>query len=60
MFNFFKKEPAKKLQKLYDKKLVDAMEAQRNGNIALFAQLSSEADQLLKKLDEELELTKEK
>ncbi len=52
MFNIFKTDPAKKLQKLYEKKLEEAMQAQRNGNIELFAKLSVEAESLLKKLDE--------
>ncbi|MEH0862311.1 DUF6435 family protein [Halobacteriovorax sp. DPLXC-1] len=42
----------KKLEKKYQKKLVEALEAQRNGNIALYSELSSEADKILKEIEE--------
>lgn len=51
MFNFFKKDPLKKIEKLYQSKLTEAMNAQRGGNIQEFARLSEEADVILKKLE---------
>ncbi|WP_299270083.1 DUF6435 family protein [uncultured Psychrosphaera sp.] len=42
--NKFKKDPTKKLVKLYDRKLEEAMLAQRNGNIRGYAMLTAEAE----------------
>lgn len=50
MLDFLFGTPEKKLQKKYEKIMKDAMEAQRSGNIALFAKLSSEAESLLHKI----------
>ncbi len=50
MFGFLKSDPAKKLRKQYDAKLAQAQQAQRNGDIKGFAELSSEADAIWKKL----------
>ncbi|MCM8541646.1 MAG: DUF6435 family protein [Lentisphaeraceae bacterium] len=47
MFGFFKTDPVKKAEKLYQSKLTEAMNAQRSGNIQLFAELSAEAEILL-------------
>lgn len=44
MFSFFKKDPTKKLNKLYDRKLEEAMLAQRNGNIRSYAMITAEAE----------------
>jgi hypothetical protein len=51
MFGLFKSDPAKKLRKQYDAKLEEAMNAQRNGNIRGYAQLSEEAEALWKQLE---------
>ncbi len=51
MFNIFKRNPIPKIEKLYEQKLEQAMNAQRNGNIELYAKLSVEAQELLKQLD---------
>ncbi|UTW06610.1 DUF6435 family protein [Pseudomonas benzenivorans] len=51
MFGLFKSDPLKKLRKQYDAKLEEAMNAQRNGNIRGYAQLSEEADALWKQLE---------
>ncbi len=51
MLNFLKKDPVKKSEKLYKRKLTEAMNAQRTGNIQEFARLSKEADLLLKELE---------
>ncbi|MFY7992402.1 MAG: DUF6435 family protein [Bacteriovoracaceae bacterium] len=52
MFGFLKSDPKKKLQQEFEKKLADAVEAQRNGNIELYAKLSTEAEEILKKIEE--------
>ena len=46
MFSFFKKDPTKKLNKLYDRKLEEAMLAQRNGNIRAYAMITVEAEKI--------------
>ena len=46
MFNLFKSDPVKKLDKQYHAKLKAAMESQRNGNIRMYAQLSAEAESI--------------
>jgi hypothetical protein len=50
MFGLFKTDPLKKLRKEYDKVLLDAMNAQRNGNIRLYAQLTEQADSIYQKI----------
>lgn len=52
MFSFLKKDPSEKLQKQYNEKLEAAMSAQRNGDMRLYAELSAEADELYKSLQE--------
>ncbi len=52
MFGMFKKDPIKKLQEDYAKKLTEAVEAQRNGKIELFANLTVESEEILKKIEE--------
>ncbi len=44
MFSFFKKDPTKKLNDLYERKLEEAMLAQRNGDIRSYALITSEAE----------------
>ncbi len=51
MFGLFKKDPVKKLQKQYHDKLEEAMHAQRNGDIRSYSALSTEADKLLKAIE---------
>jgi len=46
MFSIFKKNPLKKLNKLYLAKLEQAMIAQRNGDIKSYSTLATEADHL--------------
>lgn len=50
MFSISKANPTKKLNKLIDIKLEQAMHAQRNGDIKLYSQLTFEADQMQKKV----------
>jgi len=51
MFGLFKKDKKKKLEKAYADLLTKATNAQRNGDMALFAKLSSDADKVLKEID---------
>lgn len=51
MFGFLKSDPVKKLQKEYEKISEQAMQAQRNGNIELFAELSQKAEEIGKEID---------
>ena len=50
MFGLFKKNPLEKLEKDYQSKLQQAMEAQRSGNIQGYAELSVEADGIYQKI----------
>ncbi len=51
MFGLFKSDPTKKLEQEYSKLLEKAMNAQRNGDIELYGNLSHEAEEVLKKID---------
>ncbi len=50
---FWQKNRASKLQKEYEKKMQEAMNAQRSGNIQLSAQLNQEAEEILAQIQEE-------
>jgi len=55
MFGLFKSSASsqvKKLQKAYESKLGEAMQAQRRGDIHSYSMLSEEADKLHKQLTE--------
>ncbi|MCL7929980.1 DUF6435 family protein [Halomonas llamarensis] len=47
MFGLFKRDPKKKLQQDYERKLQQAMEASRNGDMRANATLTEEAESLL-------------
>jgi hypothetical protein len=47
MFDMFKRDPKKKLQQAYERKLQAAMEASRNGDMRANATLTEEAEALL-------------
>jgi len=49
MFGLFKKDAYKQ----YSKKLEEAMNAQRNGKMDVYAKLSTEAEEIGKKMDKE-------
>lgn len=51
MFGFLKANPVKKLEKEYARLMSQAVDAQRNGNIELYAKLSTEADKILKEIE---------
>jgi hypothetical protein len=46
MFSFLKRDPVKKLNKLYEQKLEEAMHAQRNGDIKSYSLITAEAEQI--------------
>ncbi len=46
MFSIFKKDPVKKLNKLYEQKLEEAMHAQRNGDIKSYSLITAEAEDI--------------
>ena len=50
MFSFFRSNPAKKLKKRHSALLEEAMNAQRNGNIRKYSQLTAEADEVYKQI----------
>ncbi|MFT2112545.1 DUF6435 family protein [Marinomonas sp. 2405UD68-3] len=50
MFSIFKPNPIKKLKKLHDVKLEQAMQAQRKGDIRGYSQLTFEADEIHKEI----------
>ncbi|GLS26619.1 DUF6435 family protein [Marinibactrum halimedae] len=52
MFSLFKTDPTKKLKKAYSAKLEQAMQAQRNGDIRTYSQLTYEAEEIDKKIQE--------
>lgn len=50
MFGLFNSDPTKKLQKQLDQLLEKGMNAQRKGDMKLFAELTSQADELANKI----------
>lgn len=46
MFSLFKKDPIKKLDKEYERKLEQAMLAQRNGDIKSYSMITAEAEKI--------------
>lgn len=51
MFGLFKKDPVQKLQNQYEAKLAKAMQAQRNGDIRSFSELTEEANEIQKAIE---------
>lgn len=51
MFGLFGNSKSKKLQKAYEKKLTEAMHAQRNGDIRTYSELSAEAEAMYTELE---------
>lgn len=51
MFSFFKKDPKTKLEKAYAAKMEEATNAQRSGDLRLYAKLIAESDELAKQLE---------
>ncbi|SEA22411.1 DUF6435 family protein [Alkalimonas amylolytica] len=52
MFGLFKRDPVKKLRKIYDSKLEQAMLAQRKGDMRLFADLTAESEALWQQIEQ--------
>ncbi|WP_113906780.1 DUF6435 family protein [Aliidiomarina celeris] len=46
MFNFLKRNPTKALRKQYAQKLEQAMNAQRKGDMRLYAELTDESEKI--------------
>ena len=51
MFSIFKSDPTKKLRKAYLVKLEEAMKVQGSGDIKKYASLTSEAEEILVKIE---------
>ena len=52
MFGFFKKDPIKQLEKKYYALLEKGRDIQRSGDLRLYAQIMTQADEVLKKMDD--------
>lgn len=50
MFNIFKKDPRKKLQKEYEAIMEKAVEVQRSGDLKAYAKMISESEEILDKI----------
>jgi hypothetical protein len=53
VFGLFRKDPVKKLEKEYARKLELARDLQRKGDIVAYSKMSAEADVVLKQLEAE-------
>jgi hypothetical protein len=51
MFGLFKSDPTKKMRKQHASLQEKAMHAQRNGDMRLFAELTSQAEDLWKEIE---------
>ena len=51
MFGLFKTDPVKKLQKQYEKIMEQAVSAQRNGKIDVYAELTKKAEDIAKEIE---------
>lgn len=51
MFGFLKSDPIKKLEKEYAQLQEQAMQAQRNGKIDKYAELSAQAQEVFQKIE---------
>lgn len=51
MFGLFKKDRRKVLEKQYADKLREARDAQRSGDLRLYAQLLGESEQIVKEIE---------
>lgn len=52
MFGWLKTDPVKKLRGNYDRKLEQAMLAQRNGDMRLYADLTAESEQIWQQIQQ--------
>jgi len=51
MFGFLRSSPSKALEKKYQDTLQQAMQAQRNGDIRLYSELTEKAEAMRKELE---------
>ncbi|QGQ22198.1 Lacal_2735 family protein [Gimesia benthica] len=51
MFSWLRRDPRKKLEKAYAKKMEQARDAQRNGDIQGYASLVAESEEILQEID---------
>lgn len=51
MFGLFKKNPTAKLEKQYNTLLEKARDAQRSGDIKLFARITAESEEVWKEIE---------
>lgn len=51
MFSFFKRDPVKKLDRIYDKKIDDAMMARKEGKMREYNQFFREAELIRKEIE---------
>lgn len=51
MFNLFKKDPVKKLEKQYRQLMEEAMHIQRSGDIKAYSAKVAEAEDVLKQIE---------
>lgn len=51
MLSFLRRDPGRRLQKLYEKKVQEAYQAQQNGNVRQYSLLTAEASKLKEELD---------
>ncbi|MGB1207047.1 MAG: DUF6435 family protein [Chitinophagales bacterium] len=52
MFSFFKKNPVKKLEKAYHRKLIEARDMQRSGDVKQAALLYEAAEKIADELED--------
>ena len=52
MFSLFKKDPIKKLNKQYEKMMLEARDIQRTGDLKLYAKKIAAAEKVAKKINE--------
>jgi hypothetical protein len=50
MFSWLKSDPVKKLRSTYNQKLEQAMHAQRNGDLRLYADLTAESEEIWQRI----------
>ena len=52
MLNWFRKDPIKKLENEYNRKMEQARDTQRKGDIVRASEINAEAEELLRQIDD--------
>ena len=52
MFSFLKPDPKKQLQKIYEKLSTEAFQAQRNGDIRKYSELTDQAESIREQINQ--------